>query len=267
MYIYICVALPSTEAMISEVGLLFKVMCFTPESMQVYKDSWNVKTLYTYAWKRYKDAVRRGQTPRVSWLHGKFYIAILKLFVWGIIGIQHFCESQIGAIKDPEVRKLFALLAKREEELENQGDQDPAEPDDNGDDDLEEDPEEEEEPLVDEMPDGDDNGGHGQEEEANPQEEGESAEAAEEEEPEDDEVVVVSSTDPSKATKPFEFPEIKPNPLASSSGLQPKRDALREKQDAIRKLEEELGLRHLVLKNCSPIVCNLQPFTWVPDHL
>ena len=49
-----------------EVRILFQKMAFKPtDPKQEYLDAWSLKHMYTYAWKRYSDAKKRGQTPRV----------------------------------------------------------------------------------------------------------------------------------------------------------------------------------------------------------
>ena len=51
-----------------EVRDLYKKMAHQPANpKQDYLDAWALKHMYTYAWKRYSDAKKRDQTPRVYW--------------------------------------------------------------------------------------------------------------------------------------------------------------------------------------------------------
>ena len=50
-----------------QVNSLFHLVKYTPAGREAYCDAWNLRQLYTFAFRRQKDSDQRGQRPR-DWL-------------------------------------------------------------------------------------------------------------------------------------------------------------------------------------------------------
>ena len=47
-----------------QVAKLYELVEVDPAERQVYLQAWDLRRLYTFAWRRQRDSYKRGQTPR-----------------------------------------------------------------------------------------------------------------------------------------------------------------------------------------------------------
>ena len=89
-----------------EVLQLFKAMHFQPaRPNQAYLDAWDLRRLWTYTWRRQRDAQLRDQTPRDWWVKiCGLPSAFVQRRVFGVF--------RPGSLQDPAVARLFERIAE-----------------------------------------------------------------------------------------------------------------------------------------------------------
>lgn len=113
---------------ILQVKALFSLVKLDPaDPTDSYLDAWDLRRLYTYAWRRQNDAAKRKQIPRDPgypipwWFYSNvpryIYISFSKFQYMDAVSVPSFYEFKAGEFpnasgQDPKIKELFNKIAK-----------------------------------------------------------------------------------------------------------------------------------------------------------